>query len=157
MPRSPDIRKLARRQRWLQWIFLTSIVLAVLSSVAPGQYGVILKPAWIAFCILTWVGLVRVMLVDGTHPITIVLSSIFMMTSPQLVILPVFLLVSIGAVYKLHQAGLHQGFMGVDPEEVERILNVALCTKCGYSLRGLTENRCPECFTEFDPADVPKD
>ena len=31
------------------------------------------------------------------------------------------------------------------------------CDSCGYSLRGLTENRCPECFTEFDPADVPED
>ena len=32
-----------------------------------------------------------------------------------------------------------------------------LCLPCGYPLRGLTVNRCPECFTEFDPADVPKD
>ncbi len=27
------------------------------------------------------------------------------------------------------------------------------CTSCGYELRGLTENRCPECGTGFDPAD----
>lgn len=26
------------------------------------------------------------------------------------------------------------------------------CDKCGYSLRGLTEARCPECGTSFDPA-----
>src|SRR5690349_11519396 len=25
------------------------------------------------------------------------------------------------------------------------------CLKCGYSLRGLTDNHCPECGTEFDP------
>ena len=30
------------------------------------------------------------------------------------------------------------------------------CKSCGYNLRGLTENRCPECFTEFDLADVPE-
>jgi hypothetical protein len=27
-----------------------------------------------------------------------------------------------------------------------------LCHKCGYNLRGLTESRCPECSTEFDPS-----
>ena len=26
------------------------------------------------------------------------------------------------------------------------------CRRCGYLLRGLPENRCPECGTEFDPA-----
>ncbi len=30
-------------------------------------------------------------------------------------------------------------------------LATASCLKCGYSLRGLTENRCPECGTPFDP------
>src|SRR5690606_36987103 len=29
----------------------------------------------------------------------------------------------------------------------------AHCLHCGYSLRGLPENRCPECGTAFDPAD----
>jgi len=26
---------------------------------------------------------------------------------------------------------------------------LGLCTNCGYNLEGLTENRCPECATEF--------
>lgn len=29
----------------------------------------------------------------------------------------------------------------------------ALCRSCGYCLRGLADNRCPECGCEFDPAD----
>ncbi len=29
------------------------------------------------------------------------------------------------------------------------------CKKCRYNLTGLTEPRCPECGTEFDPAPVP--
>ncbi len=29
------------------------------------------------------------------------------------------------------------------------------CQQCGYNLLGLTEPRCPECSTEFDPATVP--
>ncbi|MBN2559410.1 MAG: hypothetical protein JXQ75_00580 [Phycisphaerae bacterium] len=30
----------------------------------------------------------------------------------------------------------------------------ASCLHCGYSLRGLTENRCPECGTPFDPQEM---
>ncbi len=30
------------------------------------------------------------------------------------------------------------------------------CRKCRYNLTGLTEPRCPECGTEFDPATVPR-
>lgn len=30
----------------------------------------------------------------------------------------------------------------------------AHCTQCGYSLRGLPENRCPECGRAFDPAEI---
>ncbi|MBN2584508.1 MAG: hypothetical protein JXL80_15710 [Planctomycetes bacterium] len=33
------------------------------------------------------------------------------------------------------------------------LLADARCLKCGYPLRGLPENRCPECGTAFDPAD----
>lgn len=29
------------------------------------------------------------------------------------------------------------------------------CVNCGYTLRGLTEPRCPECSTEFDPSTLP--
>jgi hypothetical protein len=28
------------------------------------------------------------------------------------------------------------------------------CVRCGYALRGLTEPRCPECGTPFNPADL---
>jgi hypothetical protein len=30
----------------------------------------------------------------------------------------------------------------------------ARCQHCGYSLRGLPENRCPECGTAFDPQEI---
>jgi hypothetical protein len=32
----------------------------------------------------------------------------------------------------------------------------ARCEHCGYSLRGLPENRCPECGTAFDPEEIAK-
>jgi len=31
-------------------------------------------------------------------------------------------------------------------------LGIETCHKCGYLLTGLTEPRCPECGTAFDPA-----
>ncbi len=31
--------------------------------------------------------------------------------------------------------------------------DTAACVRCGYALRDLPENRCPECGTAFDPAD----
>ena len=31
------------------------------------------------------------------------------------------------------------------------------CVRCGYMLRGLTEPRCPECGTAFNPADLEED
>jgi hypothetical protein len=32
-------------------------------------------------------------------------------------------------------------------------IDTARCRECGYALRALTEPRCPECGTTFDPAD----
>ncbi len=32
----------------------------------------------------------------------------------------------------------------------------AVCLQCGYQLRGLTEHRCPECGTPFDPRALSK-
>lgn len=30
-------------------------------------------------------------------------------------------------------------------------VNIRVCKKCGYNLRGLRDPRCPECGTPFDP------
>src|SRR5216110_73209 len=35
----------------------------------------------------------------------------------------------------------------------DQVESVGSCWECGYSLRGLTEARCPECGRPFDPAD----
>ncbi len=29
---------------------------------------------------------------------------------------------------------------------------IPICIRCGYDIRGLTDARCPECGTEFDPS-----
>ncbi len=38
--------------------------------------------------------------------------------------------------------------------QAEDPLAEACCPHCGYSLRGLPENRCPECGNAFDPVEV---
>ena len=35
------------------------------------------------------------------------------------------------------------------------IADAVLCARCGYDLRGLLENRCPECGETFDPSKFP--
>ena len=50
-------------------------------------------------------------------------------------------------------------FVGLKPTEEGPIsrrrrrerLKAGLCGTCGYNLSGLTEPRCPECSTAFDP------
>ena len=37
--------------------------------------------------------------------------------------------------------------------ELAGIPDMAVCSDCGYRLRGLSEAVCPECGREFDPAD----
>ena len=42
--------------------------------------------------------------------------------------------------------------LAVNPQRrVGRPVDPLRCAKCGYPLTGLTEPRCPECFTAFDP------
>ncbi len=43
--------------------------------------------------------------------------------------------------------------MGVPPIH-DRLGHSVFCRQCDYSLYGLSENRCPECGTAFDPADA---
>lgn len=38
-------------------------------------------------------------------------------------------------------------------EPQPKLPDTACCTQCGYLLRGLPENRCPECGRPFDPQD----
>lgn len=33
---------------------------------------------------------------------------------------------------------------------------VPICIQCGYDIRGLPENRCPECGTKFEPIPPPR-
>ncbi len=61
---------------------------------------------------------------------------------PVAVILIVLVLIGVGVVL------IRAGFWP------KRIGEEAFCRRCGYSLRGLSSNRCPECGTLLSPANV---
>ncbi len=75
----------------------------------------------------------------------------------------VVLLVTSTAAFRLYQLGRlwAYGIMGVSLFVFLYFFeNVILlerrgftCKKCGYDLHGLTEHRCPECGTAFDPSE----
>ena len=54
----------------------------------------------------------------------------------------------------LQRAGLHVGFMGVNQDDIERVLNPRLCTICGYDLTGNVTGICPECGRPITPPTV---
>ena len=41
--------------------------------------------------------------------------------------------------------------MSLEDPSVARLLTGLRCPRCGYTLRGLRENTCPECGRRFDP------
>src|SRR5438045_2519907 len=40
------------------------------------------------------------------------------------------------------------------PSSLMSVARPLFCAHCGYDVRGATENRCSECGTVFDPADL---
>ena len=103
---------------------------------------------WLAAYLLMVVGVVAVLIARGNHVVMIIICGILMLA--PVANLFVLLLVNISARHTLRQAGLHIGFMGVKPEEVERVLNPELCSHCGYNLTGNVSGFCTECGKPLD-------
>ena len=151
--RAPDLRKLARRQRWLLWMVLATLLLEAVSfSGHFSGFGAIgfltLTLGAIVIRILVLVGTIMLMVARGDHPAIVVLIGILML-APCINLL-MLLLVNSHVTRTLKAAGLHVGLMGVDPQELERIVNRDLCTHCGYNLTGNTSGVCPECGRAID-------
>ena len=89
------------------------------------------------------IGVVLVLNAQGTHPIVTVLCAVVMIAPCGNFLL--LILINQSVIRTLRRAGLHVGFMGVKDEEVERVLDPALCRGCGYNLTGNVSGVCPEC------------
>lgn len=149
--RVPDLRKLARRQRWMIWLVLIVIVAQFLPFVSAlpllAQFGIIIliiaAVIQIAFHILSVIGVVLLLSAQGNHPAIIVLTGLVMLA--PCVNLLTLLLVNQSVTRTLKRAGLKVRLMGVDPAQLERVLNIDVCHSCGYNLTGNVTGICPEC------------
>ena len=158
--RTPDIKRLAARQRWLLWLAVVAIAL----QFAPLLVGLGRSGMWIALAamalqlvmyVVLIVGVVLLLVAQGNH-IAMVIACGILMLAPCGNLL-VLLLVNMSVTRTLRRAGLRVGLLGVDPKEVERIINPGLCSSCGYDLTGNTSGVCPECGVAIAPADEPPD
>ena len=165
MSRRPaNLRKLAYRQRWLLWLMLLAIAVLFspvlfMSFLTPGPVTpivlVLLPLIQIAATILMAIGIIRVLTAQGTHIAIVIICAILMLAPCGNLLL--LLLINTSATRTLRRAGLHVGFMGVKPDEIERVLDPNLCKKCGYNLTGNVSGICPEGDSEvsFTPPMAP--
>lgn len=65
----------------------------------------------------------------------------------------VLLLINGRATGLLKSNGVSVGLMGVSTPEMKRLI-VGACASCGYDIRGLQHNRCPECGTAIPVLDL---
>lgn len=147
--RTPDLRKLAQRQRWIIWLVLLSIFTQIIpflnfpnSDLGMILYGVVTITQF-AIYILMSVGVVMLLIARGNHVLMIILYGILMIA--PCVNLLILLFVNMSVTRTLKRAGIHVGFMGVKDEDVERIINPDLCSHCGYNLTGNVSGICSEC------------
>ena len=151
--RTPDLRTLARRQRWMIWLVAASMFSQRSAYLPWGQFhsyvliGVAIVN--IAVYVLMIVGVVLVLIAQGNHPVLIVVCGIVMIAPCGNLLL--LILVNMSVTRTLRRAGLHVGFWGVKDEDVERILDPLLCRGCGYNLTGNVSGICPECGRPLDP------
>lgn len=125
----------------------------------PGAFSPVVYPLLvmiqIAAMILRVIGVVRVLTAKGTHIAVIIICAI-LMPAPCVSLL-LLLFINMSPTKTLRRAGLHVGFMGVKPDEIERVLDPNLCKNCGYNLTGNISAICPECGSQlsFTPPTAP--
>lgn len=145
--RQPDILKLAIRQRCLWAFFLLGVVLQIAFYhpwIQQEPIAVVITTLlFFIVLVIMLVSVFRVMMVDGTH-LAVAIIVMFFMLAPCIGLL-VFYLINRNATRILKRAGLKVGFMGVNRDEAERLLNPNVCSGCGYDLTGNVSGNCPEC------------
>lgn len=146
MARQPDLRKIARRQRWVVWLTL----IAVGGSCPPVQFTLVFELGvgvfaivQISLLLIVLVGVMALMSASGVHPFYIALSALLLLV-PYVNLIVLFAANRV-ATQILRETGLHIGIFGVDLQRLEWKLNTDLCDNCGYNLTGNTSGICPEC------------
>jgi hypothetical protein len=150
--RDPNLRILARRQRWMIWLVGASILAQFAPWLPWQQYGTYILLAVLYFQIgvhiLMIVGVVLLLIAQGNHPLMVVICGIVMVAPCGNLLL--LILVNMSVTRTLRRAGLRVGFWGVKDEDVERVLDPTLCRGCSYNLTGNISGICPECGRPLD-------
>jgi len=147
--RQPDIRKLAKAQRWMILLVLLGLVgqlvpPMLIGTVGPGRsFMIIWGILYLGVYVLMVIGTVLLLNAQGSRlPIVIIFGILAMFPCVSLILL---VFVNMSATRTLRRAGLRVGFMGANKEDVERVCNPGLCSGCGYDLTGNVTGRCSEC------------
>lgn len=143
-----DLRLVSKRQRFLIWCILLSIVLTCMSfGISPYLNNGLVIVVWV---ILIWamritiiVGVVLLMSALGRHIVWRVFYCLLCLV--PLINLILLLLINNHANKVLKKAGVRVGLMGARDEDVRRIVESEVCSTCGYDLTGNVSGVCPEC------------
>jgi hypothetical protein len=155
--RTPNLRNLARRQRWMIWLVGASMLSQFLVFLPWGQFHPVvligLVVLQLAVYVLMIVGVVLLLIAQGSHQLLIVFCGIFMIAPCGNLLL--LMLVNMSVTRTLRRAGLRVGLWGVKDEDVERVLDPMLCRGCSYNLTGNISGICPECGRPLDAEQRP--
>jgi hypothetical protein len=138
---------IAKGQKVLLWIVLgqiaMTVVLAATSAQAPmvAMAGSIL---YLAMAVTTIVFVGRLAHLCGYNIVIVIISSLCMVI--PLIGLILVLSVNSKATTLLRLTGARVGLMGVSAKEMEKLYEGS-CINCGYCVRDLKSDRCPECGT----------
>jgi|GEM_PF-2350501 len=146
-----DLRTVAVIQRQLLWLILGMLVFGV-GGVYLSFNGMLSSPVALVLSLVNWaiqiaalVQVCRLAHALGTNIVFVVILGVAMLI--PLVNLLLLLSENGRATRRLKKAGLKVGLMGVPPEDLHRLKEGA-CNGCGYDLRGLDAQVCPECGLE---------
>ncbi len=135
------------------WLILIAIAAQFLPFLPLGQLGpvlfLMLSVLWVVLYLLLGVGVVLLLSAQRSHVLIIIACGILSLAPCANLLL--LLLVNMSVTRTLRRAGLHVGLMGVNEEDVERIVNPELCNGCGYNLTGNVSGYCPECGRAIEP------
>ncbi len=153
-----DLRQIANVQRWLLRVIAAAFLSylfgmfalangAAIRGIAVDLVAIAAFMVLMVFYIATIVMVIDASVALGMHPFMVTLLG-FSALLPYLNLI-VLLAVNSRATKVLKQAGIRVGFLGARREDVERVANSSLCSRCGYNLFGNMSGRCPECGREI--------
>lgn len=152
-----DLRIVARRQRWLVWLFFGAVLSFLVAFLPLHRFGAAAVRAAeltrLVIHFLLLIGVVLTLHATRAQVITTVICGLLMLA--PCVNLLILTYASLRATNLLEDAGLRVGLLGgVRDKDVMHAMNPHLCRSCGYNLTGNVSGRCPECGSEIRRANV---